>query len=167
MLGLELDHVRKLHLRLFAIELRRRLTGRGLHRRRFDTGTQLLYVGIETVEGLSGIAPVNIAKSHDILRRQVDKIRSPHAADADAGNVQLVARRNKPAPKNVARNDGHSCRRSGLRKKFSARNRVICAHGSAPRSIAAKRVPRAAAGLQRQIWQRPLYSQIVLFCFSY
>jgi len=59
----------KLHLRLFAIELRRRLTGRGLHWRCFDTGTQLLNVGIKTVEGLSGITPVNIAKSHDILRR--------------------------------------------------------------------------------------------------
>jgi len=30
MFGLELDHVRKLRLRLFAIELRRHLTWRGL-----------------------------------------------------------------------------------------------------------------------------------------
>ena len=40
--------------------------------------------------------PVDVAESNDVLTRQVDQIRAPHAADADARDVQEVAGRRHP-----------------------------------------------------------------------
>src|SRR6202030_4820869 len=86
----------------------------------------------KAVEGFSGVAPVDIAKSDDILRREMDEIGAPHAAAADAGDVQQVAGRHETAAENVAGHDSQRGRRGGLRKKFSTRDRVGFGHGQLP-----------------------------------
>ena len=50
------------------------------------------------LEPLARVVPVGIAQRDDVLARQVDEVCATHAADADTGNIQEVARRRRAGP---------------------------------------------------------------------
>jgi hypothetical protein len=82
-------------------------------RRRVEPLARVLDVGVEAVERLAGVVPVDVAERHDVLRCEVDQVRAPLTADADAGDVQRVARRRQPAAEDVARHDRETRARRG------------------------------------------------------
>src|SRR5262249_52876198 len=97
----------------------------------FDASSEVRHVGVQAIEGLAGITPINVAESHDVLACQVNQVAAAHAADTDAGDVHGVARRRESSPEHVPRNDGE-CGASGcyLGKKSPSREAlVLVAHG--------------------------------------
>jgi hypothetical protein len=63
-------------------------------------------VGIEARKVFVGISPVDVAKSGEVLAGEIDQIAAAHPAYSDARDVQNVARRSKPTPQHVTRNNG-------------------------------------------------------------
>src|SRR5205814_5712153 len=62
----------------------------------------------ELCEPSVGVAPVDVAQGDDILAGEIDHVAAPHPADADAGDVESVARRLESAAQHVPRNDGQT-----------------------------------------------------------
>src|SRR5947209_11634494 len=84
---------------------------------------QLLDVGVQARETLVCIAPVDIAEGDNVLAGKVDEVLAAHAANADAGDVQQIARRCETPSEHAA---GHKGRGSttGRRGARSEERRV-------------------------------------------
>ncbi len=123
MVGLELDHGIEPRLRLYAIEPHGRLSRARRWRRLIDARAQVLDVGVEPIERLAGIAPVHVAQRHDVLAGEVDQVIAAHAADANAGDVQRVARRSESTPEDAPWHDGkRGTARGGVGQKPAPRD---------------------------------------------
>src|SRR5437899_8944321 len=87
---------------------------------------QLLDVGVQARETLVCIAPVDIAEGDNVLAGKVDEVLAAHAANADAGDVQQIARRCETPSEHAA---GHKGRGSttGRRgaQEFPARQSLL------------------------------------------
>src|SRR6202041_41655 len=84
---------------------------------------------VEVIERFAGVAPIHIAKSHDILTGEIDEVGAAHAANADARDIQRVAGWNESAAKHVPGNDGDDSRgRGGFGQKRAARDRFRRGH---------------------------------------
>ncbi len=113
LLVFQANHSGKARLSLGAIELDWRLTRSGLWIGIVEALLQVRDFGVEVVEAFVGVAPVDVAERHDVLAGEIDQIGAAHAADADASNVEHVARRSEAASEDVTGNDGHCCTSSG------------------------------------------------------
>ena len=74
--------------------------------------------GRVVAERLLGVGPVHVAEGDDVLRRHVGQVAPADAADADAGDVQLVAGGDVPQSlaEDVARDDGEGHRAGAQRR---------------------------------------------------
>jgi len=66
---------------------------------------QIGRVRVKVREVLVGVSPVHVTKSCEILAGKIDEIAPAHPAHSDTCDVQEVARRSKPAPQHVSRNN--------------------------------------------------------------
>ncbi len=142
MLVLQPHQVFELRCRFRAIEFDRRLARSRRRRPLLDARPQVRDVGVEPLEPLAGIAPVDVAEGDDILACQVDQVAAAHAADADSGDVQRIAGRRESPAEHVPRDDGECgapCRH--FREKRSPRQPIAffthgfsynCTAGAAP-----------------------------------
>src|SRR5260370_33581673 len=104
----------------------------------------MLKVRIQPIQRFPRIAPVDIAERHDILRGKIDEIRPPHAADADARDVEHIAGWHETAAENMAGDGGQRGSSSnGRRNKCSTRNSITFKHNGL--QLTAKRVTRRSA----------------------
>ena len=63
----------------------------------------------QRVPRLAGIVPVDVAERDDVVaEREVEQVDLAHAADADAGDVQPIARRRLAAAEDMPRDDGEA-----------------------------------------------------------
>ncbi len=92
-------------MRFHAIEFDGGQARGGRRSRRFDARAQFVDIGVETVEGLSGVAPIDVAERDDVLAGEIDEIGAAHSTDTDASDVEGVAGRNEAAAEDVARHD--------------------------------------------------------------
>ena len=133
MLVLQAHHSGKAGFSFDAIELDGKLTGGGLWIRIVEALLQIRDFGVEAIEALAGIAPVDVAQRHDVLACEIDQIGAAHAADAHTSDVEHVAGRSEATTHHVTGNDGHCCTSSGdVGQKFAARQIVFLAHGLLP-----------------------------------
>jgi hypothetical protein len=108
-------------------------------RRRDDDGVDVLVLGVQhpteisilsgarvALERIGGSSLVDVAQSDDVLAADRIEIAGPSAANADAGYVELFARRNMTtSAKNVAR--GNRKRRRSCRCSYEPTARQLCA----------------------------------------
>src|SRR5439155_17094826 len=81
---------------------------------------QLLDVGVQARETLVCIAPVDIAEGDNVLAGKVDEVLAAHAANADAGDVQQIARRSEEHTSELQSRGQLVCRLLLEKKKTSA-----------------------------------------------
>src|SRR5260370_5395772 len=125
------------------MELDGGLTGDRGGSARFDARSRFVDIGVETVEGFRGVTPIDVAERDDVLAGEIDEVGAAHATDADAGDVEGVAGRNKAAAENVTRHDGEgdgSYRRVG--EQFATRDGALFGHGV---SVARSKVSTCAS----------------------
>ncbi len=110
-----LAHLNSGHCRDSVCIIRRRYSNRidvlAFLIQHFAEITVLLHVRIP-LECSGRMFPINITERNEVFRADLADITAPHAADADAGDIELFARRNPAGPaKYMTRNDGKRCRR--------------------------------------------------------
>src|SRR6266702_1444978 len=81
-------------------------------------------------EGLAGAHSVHVAQGVDVLRRDALHVVASPPAHANAGDVQRVARRAKPAAEHVARHDGEGDGRADVADEVPSRDALACHDGS-------------------------------------
>src|SRR5207244_7192570 len=73
------------------------------------------------LKGVFGGLPVDVAQRVDVLALHALHVVAAHAAHANAGDVELVARRAVAAPQDVARHDGESRSRRDAAHELTSR----------------------------------------------
>ncbi len=123
----------------------------------------LLERRVQTFEPLVREVPVHIAERHDVLTREIDEVRATHAADADARDVQEIARRRQPGLRDdMPRHDGEP-RGGGRRlsqeraagctgRRGIGRLRRVC-HRWAPEKVCARWTTAANCASTTAAWQ--------------
>src|SRR5437667_3970101 len=88
--------------------------------------SQLLDVGVQALETLVRIAPVDIAEGDNVLAGKVDEVLAAHAANAHAGDVQQIAGRCETPSEHVARHKCGGCTTSCRgAQEFPARQSLL------------------------------------------
>src|SRR2546422_9499858 len=76
--------------------------------------------------GLGGGRVVHVAQRVDVLRGDPLDVFAPPPADADASDVERVARRPEPAPQHVPGHDGEGEGRAGVADERASRDALAC-----------------------------------------
>jgi hypothetical protein len=83
----------------------------------------------ERFEGALEVVLLDVAEGHDVFGGETADVARAHAADADAGNVELFARRGLAGAQHVTGDDGKSrCGRPGGGEALSARELALRWH---------------------------------------
>src|SRR5438093_1254648 len=82
---------------------------------------EALRLGV-ALKGVLGDFPVDVAQRVDVLALHALHVVAAHAADADASDVEPIARRPESAPQDVARHDGECHTGADIADEFPSRD---------------------------------------------
>src|SRR5205823_12151105 len=102
-----------------------------------------LGVGLERV---FGALPIHVAQRVNVLPLPAAHVVAAHASHADAGDVELVARRAVAAPQHVPGHDGEGHAGAHVADEFPSRDAFACHDCDPPQSAATGAGARAPPG---------------------